>query len=218
MKKVLILVEGQTEETFVREVLYPHCAAFDIYLSAKLATTHRVTSGPDFKGGSVSYGKIKADLKRLLQDTSATLVTTMIDFYRLPPDFPGKTTIPAAACYEQVAYLEDQFKRDIAHRRFLPYFALHEFEAMMFVSPDHIIQAFPGLKPTICDTLRKIKTDFGNPETINDQNPPSVRLLDLIHSYQKAWHGPLVTLEIGIDRIRAECPHFNQWLLTLESC
>ena len=38
MSKVLILVEGQTEETFVREVLYSHLSTVGVYPIAKLAT------------------------------------------------------------------------------------------------------------------------------------------------------------------------------------
>jgi hypothetical protein len=43
--KVLILVEGQTEETFVREILAPHLSSSGIYPIAKLATTKRVKKG-----------------------------------------------------------------------------------------------------------------------------------------------------------------------------
>ena len=35
--------------------------------------------------------------------------------------------------------------------------------------------------------------------------------------YQKTLHGPLAVMEIGIDAIRAQCPHFNEWLVRLEA-
>lgn len=38
MKKILVLVEGQTEETFVRDVLDPHLHAFDKLLVPTLGT------------------------------------------------------------------------------------------------------------------------------------------------------------------------------------
>jgi hypothetical protein len=49
MKRVLILVEGQTEETFVRDVLAPHFLARNVALTPKLLVTRRVKSGGHFK-------------------------------------------------------------------------------------------------------------------------------------------------------------------------
>lgn len=74
MSRVLVVAEGQTEETFVRDVLAPHLFAFGVFLDAKLATTKRVKSGPHFKGGIVSYAKLKDDIRRLLGDTVQSLL------------------------------------------------------------------------------------------------------------------------------------------------
>ena len=94
MKRVLILVEGQTEETFVRDLLNPSLAPHDLYLIPTLVKTKRVKSGPDFKGGVTQYSHVRKDLVRLLQDTNATAGTTMLDFYGLPSGFPGFDKCP----------------------------------------------------------------------------------------------------------------------------
>ena len=216
MSKILILVEGQAEETFVREVLAPYLSKDGVYPIAKLATTKRVKSGPDFKGGIVSYGKFKNDIVRLLGDTSAAIVTTMIDFYGLPADFPGRRTLPTGSCYDQVAYLEREIGNDIGHPRLLPYLALHEFEAMLFVAPEKIAQAFPGTNKG--GELTAIREQFHSPEEIDDDPhaAPSKRLEAIFPGYEKPLHGPLVVLEIGIEQIRRECSHFNDWLARLE--
>ncbi len=217
MSKVLILVEGQAEETFVRDLLTPHLSKLGVYPVAKLATTKRVKSGSNFKGGIVSYGKVKNDLLRLLSDTSAALVTTMIDFYGLPTEFPGRKRMPTGSCYVRVTHLETEFKSDINHSMFLPYLVLHEFESMMFVSPDEIAKMFPNMN--VSGELIAIRSAFKSPEEIND-NPntaPSKRLEKLLPGYRKPLHGPLVMGEISLDRIRNECPHFNQWLEKLEA-
>jgi len=216
MSKILILVEGQAEETFVREVLTPYLSKGGVYPIAKLATTKRVKSGPDFKGGIVSYGKFKNDIVRLLGDTSAAIITTMIDFYGLPADFPGRRTVPTGSCYDQVAYLEREIGNDIGHPRLLPYLALHEFEAMLFVAPEKIAQAFPGTSKG--GELTAIRKQFSSPEEIDDDphTAPSKRLEDIFPGYEKPLHGPLVVLEIGIEQIRRECSHFNDWLTRLE--
>ncbi len=218
MKKVLILAEGQTEETFIREALTAYLARKEIYPTPTLITTKRVTeSGSVFKGGIVPYERLKRDLNRLLNDSSAAIVTTMIDFYGLPGSFPGRKTMPPGSCYERVAYLEEKLRKDVNHHRFLPYLALHEFEAMLFVKPEQINQAFPDIDRS--KELSAIRAQFGSPEEIDD-NPltaPSKRLAALFPEYRKALHGPLAILEIGIDQIRNECAHFNDWIKKLES-
>ncbi len=218
MKKALILVEGQTEETFIRDVLGPYLLPKTIYLQAKLATTKRVKKGPDFKGGIVSYGKMRSDLLRLLGDTSAHIVTTMIDFYGLPPDFPGKRDLPSGTGYERVTHLEEAFRQDINHPKFIPYLSLHEFEAMLFTNPEQFAQAFPDDRNRLKE-LAQVKAKFGSPEEIDDQpqTAPSKRILHLFPEYQKPIDGSLIILEIGINPIRQACPHFNEWLKKLEA-
>jgi hypothetical protein len=46
---------------------------------------------------------------------------------------------------------------------------------------------------------------------------PSKQLRAAFASYQKPLHGPLAVSAIGIDRIRAVCPHFDHWLGRLEA-
>jgi Domain of unknown function (DUF4276) len=217
VKRVLILVAGQTEETFARDILAPHLSNSGVYLKSTLVKTKHVEGRPEFKGGVVPYGRLRKDILRLLGDTNAAMVTTMLDFYGLPRSFPGRDRMPAVDCYQRAAFIEDRFREDINDSRFLPYLMLHEFEAMMFVSPEQIAEVFRGTN--VRDELLAIKTSFKTPEEIDD-NPiscPSKRILALLPQYRKAFHGPLVTSKIGIDRIRSECPHFNRWLAELEA-
>ena len=52
MSRILISVEGQTEETFVREIVSPHLSEYDVYPTPVILTTKIVKSGPNFKGWS----------------------------------------------------------------------------------------------------------------------------------------------------------------------
>src|SRR5690349_315463 len=147
MVKVHVLVEGQTEEEFVRGILHEHFSSKDIYLNPIIAKTKRAIGGdPAYRGGIVSYGKIEFDLKRLVQDTSVTCVTTMIDFYRLPSDFPGYGDNKAkiGSSLDCVTYLEAKFSQSIRHPKFLPYISIHEFEALLFTDPNTIVQEVRG--------------------------------------------------------------------------
>lgn len=218
MNKVLILVEGFAEQRFVRDILAPYLSSRELYLVSTLVTTKRLEeSGSIFKGGIVPYEKFKRDIRRLLNDPTAALVTTMIDFYGLPKSFPGQQNMPKGSCYKQVAHIEEEISSEINHHKFLPYIVLHEFEAMLFVDTAQINRAFPELNRL--KELTAIRAQFRSPEEINNdsQNAPSKRLQRLFPGYQKTLHGPLIISEIGLERIRGECPHFNDWIAKLEA-
>jgi hypothetical protein len=218
MKRVLILVEGQTEETFIREVLAPHLLARNVALTPTILATRRVKSGGHFKGGATSYTKVKGDLHRLLADTGAERITTMLDYYGLPDDFPGLTDRPTGTCYQRVEHVERAFQGDIAHPRFLPYLALHEFEALLFTDPARCAWIFSDA-PGAIESMKAIRARVASPEEINEgpTTAPSKRILQAFPSYQKTLHGPLATIEYGLVPLRAACPHFHAWVSALEA-
>lgn len=216
MKKVLVYVEGQTEETFIRDVLGPHLGRFGVFPVPVLARTKRTRSGDVFKGGILSYTQVRRDVLGLLKDTSAALVTTMIDYYGLPDNFPGKTTLPPGTPYQRVAFLEEAFRQDIDCPRFFPFLTLHEFEALLFAEPDQIVKAFPGA-PKEARRLVQEVSELA-PEEINEgkETHPVARILKYLPAYRKPLHGPLIASRIGLPAIRAKCPHFDQWVRHLE--
>jgi len=213
---VHILVEGPTEEGFVKRVLQDHLEHHGIYANPVIVTTKRVESGPNFKGGISTYDRVRDDAKRLLGDTRAKLVTTLIDYYGLPADFPGKSTARGMP-HQKVAIVESAFQNDISHPKFLAYLSLHEFEALLFASPDEIARALNDM--TMAKALLGIRKAFPTPEDIND-NPatsPSKRILERFPRYNKVYFGSVIARRIGLKRLRDECPHFNDWVTRLES-
>jgi hypothetical protein len=218
MKRIHILVEGQTEETFVTAQLAPHLLARALALMPVLLKTKRLKAGGHFKGGITSYAQVQGDLRRLLGDSSAVCVTTMLDFYGLPEDFPGASSKPAGTCYQRVEHVERAFAADLQHPRFLPYLALHEFEALLFTAPERCASVFSDA-PEVIATLQKHRDSVATPEEINEgpRTAPSKRILEAYPAYQKTLHGPLAVLEIGLSPLRAACPHFDQWVSKLES-
>ncbi|MCB0164710.1 MAG: DUF4276 family protein [Anaerolineae bacterium] len=216
MKRVLISVEGQTEETFIRDVLNNYFELLDIYLIPTLITTKVIKDGPNFKGGMTNYGKIKRDLLRLLNDRDAVAVTTMYDLYELPRDFPGYNNRPPQP-YDKVRHLEESFANDIGDHRFKPYLQLHEFETFLFVAPDITAQELE-FNSSQLGAITQIRTLFATPEEIND-NPntsPSKRIKNIYDSYDKTFDGPFVTSSVGLDQLRSACPHFDEWIKWLE--
>lgn len=217
MKVLHILVEGQTEETFVRDVLGPHLRKADLFLNPVILATGWMESGKKFRGGVAKYQPIRRDLLKLLADSSAVAVTTMFDFYGLPNDFPGYADLPSGSCYDRVHYVEQAFSDDIGRRRFIPFLMLHEFEGLLFTSPQKMAEVFPD--QDALKALAQVKAQFASPEEI-DEGPtshPSARILQHIVGYEKPFHGTLISLNIGLNAMRAECTHFAQWLQRLEA-
>ncbi len=215
--RVIILVEGQTEERFVKTILEPYLLAKMIYPIVTILNTKRVKDGPNFKGGVPNYQKVKNDLSNLFRDTSVKAVTTMFDYYALPTDFPGYGT-QTGNCYEKVSHLENAFAQDINKEVFLPYLQLHEFEALLFSSVEEIADTMPNGDRKRAD-LETIRKSYATPEEINNspETCPSKRLIKLFPEYTKVVYGTLISGNIGLDAIRRECPHFNEWLTSIES-
>ena len=216
MREILILVEGQTEETFARDILRPHLLPRELVLVPIVVATKRVKAGGKFRGGVQSYRQVEGDVQRLLNHRGAAAITTMLDFYGLPEDFPGWASLPRpGSCYEQVQHLEEAFRADIDHRLFLPYISLHEFEALLLVDPQEIASAFPGQS---LEGLGAEVAPFPSPEEVNDgpETHPAARIQRSARGYQKTLHGPTIAARIGLQRIRERCPHFDAWLRRLE--
>jgi hypothetical protein len=93
---------------------------------------------------------------------------------------------------------------------------VHEFEALLFSDPSRF-----GVwtdSERVVPALAKIASDFDNPEDINDgvHTAPSKRIQALMPGYDKAFHGPGIAIDIGLEVIRARCEHFRGWLERLE--
>lgn len=217
MVRILILVEGQTEETFVRDILCPYFLPRDKIVIPKIVTTKRVKKGYQFKGGISKYSKIKNDLLRLINDSDAKAITTFLDFYGLPDDFPGKSSIPQGDCFSRVIYLQNEFQKDIGNHRFIPFLTLHEFEAYLFTSPSHIADVFPD--SDIVNQLEVIAHSNASPEQINEgpDTHPSARIEKLIPQYRKTLHGPIIAKRIGLQAIQTKCNHFKTWIESIEA-
>ena len=213
MKEVLFLVEGQTEEAFVTSILAPYLFSKKIICTPVVVSTSKDKSGKKHKGGVINYRKVKNDILKLLKNKHA-IVTTMIDYYGLPDDFPGwkeskkkKGSVKMAECIEKA--LSD----DIKNRQFLPYIQMHEFEALLFSDKSGFSQIL-GFTPKTHAKFDAIFSQYKNPEEIND-NPrtaPSKRIESAFPNYQKIKFGVLLSENITLPVMIKKCPHFKQWI------
>ena len=213
MLKINILVEGPTEQLFVNRVLQPAFPKI-IWSAQIIQTTPPINGQPARKGGTASYHTWRTMIRRLLNDSSATAVTTMFDFdiHALPKDLPGRQDLPQGALYKRVAHLEKALADDINHRRFVPYFSVHDFEALIFTDPAQVTKWKPDISPATIAQLQQMRDGYESPEHINGDDPPSRRVTRLIEGYAKPQAGTLITSAIGLPTLRQHCSHFDNWL------
>jgi hypothetical protein len=172
---------------------------------------------------------VKKDILNHLKEDTGCLATTMVDYYGLPQTgekaWPGRAeagTLPyaqKAACVERALFadLSQELGGEFETRRFIPFVVMHEFEGLLFSD----CQAFAeGIgRPQLAQPFLEIRQQFATPEEINDSpvTAPSKRVEGLVEGYEKPLLGTLAVLNIGLDTIRGECPHFRDWLARLEA-
>jgi len=171
------------------------------------------------KGGVGSYARFARQARLLLQDSSAVCVSTLLDYYGLRDDFPGRKDPKDATALERVKHVESAMQQDISDGRYLPFLLLHEFEALLFVNPGEIARVVQ--LPETETKLQEIRFAFpDSPEDIDDSpvTAPSKRIASVCgNAYRKTVHGPVIAARIGLEPIRKECPHFNGWMNKLEA-
>lgn len=209
MKRVYIVVEGQTEQEFVNSMISPYLAGFGIYQVVPVL----VRTSRNGRGGMVNYQHLYNTVKLLLASSKDDfIVTTFVDFFRLPntvPDYDICMKITdKVRCVEA---FETAIDNSIGDNRFFSYIQLHEFEALLFASNQGFEYYFDE------DCIRKtaeIVSSYGNPEIINStpEGAPSKRLLAIKPDYNKVLEGNLIALEIGINKMIDKCPRFAGWI------
>jgi hypothetical protein len=213
MKRVIFIVEGDTEISFIQKCIMPYLyqKGFTNPMNAQKIITNRKKNK---KGGNVAFDYLKNDIERVAA-TRNVLITTFLDFFRLPTDFPGYTTDSL-----KIEQIEEAVRENISsivdRANFLPYIQRHEIEALMYTNMDGFNYVVD--KEESLNKLKEIINQYANPEDINSgsETAPSKRLMK-IFPYQKTTDGEIILEALPIDDIRSKCPRFNEWLENLEN-
>ena len=220
MIRLHITAEGHAEQAFVKNVLAPHLARYDVLVDARRVLTSKDNrAAKEYRGGLLSYQKAKKDIQNWLKEDkhAECRFSTMFDLYALPNDFPGYTQAKKQTDkYECIRILEESMASDLASRRFIPYIQLHEFEALILADPQQLDWEYLEHDRPINNLIAMVVNQ--NPELINDDpmTAPSKRILNEIPEYDKVTAGVAVAGKIGLQTLREKCRHFNEWLTTLE--
>lgn len=212
MIRLFFYVEGQTEQGYVTRKLRNHLAPFGVYVEGPI----RAPAG--------NYPKMHRDLSRLLKlhDQADVRFTTMFDLYALRRPWPGWDEAEKLRHLprERARKLESEFAADLGDGRLIPHLQLYEFETILFCEPDVFRYEYENADAPV-KQLQAMVDQEGPPEQIND-NPntaPSWRLDRLFPGYRGAKTSAGVELASCIDlaRVRELCPHFDEWITTLEN-
>ena len=215
--EIVALVEGPTEKIFIADILVPYLAMKGVFM------TPIIISKPGQKGGDVKFARVKNDIELHLKQRPDTYLTLFVDYYGIKNDWPGleeakEQSTPNSKAerinHATKANVNKLFRDCDSERRFIPYVAMHEFEALLFSEPQKLAEQLNVSQSKI----DRILSECGEPENIDDSpfTAPSKRLEDLSDRFKKTSTGITIAKAIGLTKIRESCPIFTSWLRSVE--
>lgn len=213
-----LLVEGQTELQFAKDVLGPHLKRRTLVFHPRMIVTNRQR---DTRGGLSRFSAFARDLRLLLREDRGpdARFTTMLDLYALPRDFPAWADARGTPRARATA-LEAALDREFDDPRFFAHLQLHEFEALLFCDLTQLeLRLDTKSRPGVADLRRD--TRGLDPEDIDEgeSTAPSKRIIRHVPIYEKTKVnvGAAAAAAIGLPALRARCPHFDSWVARLEA-
>lgn len=211
-KRLVFIVEGDTEVAFIHKRVIPYLMSkgYRNAMNAQKITTNKSLHK---KGGIARFEYLENEVRSVAAQGDI-LITTLLDFFRLPTNFPNYT-----ADSHKISDIERGVRQGIDGVNvslFYPYIQRHELEALMYTSMDGFEIVCDEKREL--DQLRAIVEGYDNPEDINSgaETSPSKRLIKIFPKYEKVLYGELIFEALEIDAIRARCPRFNDWIQILE--
>ncbi len=221
MTRLLVHVEGYTEEEFVNGILAKH-----LQIQSNLDVSARIIGNARQKnrrGGICVWSTVKKEIIKHLRNDRNAIATTMVDYYAMPISWPGRREAGSIDIKFRAETVETAIKNDLVSSedgfnldRFVPYVVLHEFEGLLF--SDCTAFADGVCRPDLSRAFKEIRDPFPSPEEINDSpnKAPSKRIKDLMPDYNKVLYGNLAAIEVGLEAMRTSCPNFERWISSLE--
>ena len=214
MIRVAASVEGWCEDDFFKEILAPHLLGHGVILQPIILQTSREPSGKKHKGGSVSVGRVVADLRRL--QSSFAYLTTFFDLYRFRDRKESETA-------EQLATrIAEAFGTS---GKLIPYVQQYEYETLFLADPKALADHFRA-EAIAADAHAAVRS-AGGAEQVNDgpDTAPSKRIgaWCASHSGQrydkqsKRRHALPIAKAITLGVMRQACPLFDAWVTRMET-
>ena len=218
MKKLVFIVEGDSEAEFVKRIMTPFFASKGIHEIWPIIIGHGYDNIEHFKN----------TVKRVLSFEGEPVITTFIDYYRInsTKKIPDYDRIKDEPSEQKLAIMEQKLNEVVQsiklYRFFVPYIQRHEFETLLFADPE---KGFNLEDEQIKQDVIKLCKKFDSIEDINDtpQGAPSVRLKEIYALHKRKYKKGADAVDIAdltsIEKMLEKCPHFRKWVETLiEKC
>lgn len=199
--RLAIVVEGRTEEEFVKELLRSELQV------------QGIEAIPVLLKGNVSIDRVVSNMSRLAWNFDS--VTSLVDCY----GFKGRNDRSPEVIQSIIdAEVGERIKRTYDQSRVFSYVQKYEFEALLFSNTGVLDRLYGGTRQYGIE-LERVRSKFHSPEDINDdpRTTPSRRLCRIISEYNKVVDGPLIAMETGLTTMRSECARFDEWISRLEA-
>lgn len=210
MNRLCIICEGHTEAEFVKQCMEPHLRSFKLSVFPSLLKTRPGQQG----GDNVTVERLAKHISHEYQ--CSDYITTLVDYYGFKKaDGRSKQQLEADIAAEIQGHITVSDAR-----RIIPYVQMYEFEALLFSDIERFEFVLDCWNTNTRQALLSIKAEFTTPEDNNNSRltAPSKRIEQIFDNgeYSKREHGPVIAGEIGLHKIRQECPQFSAWVDTLE--
>ena len=218
MPRLIILVEGHTEVSFIDALLAPHLYGVGhMDIRPMLLGNHR--------GGISQWAPVRSEIEKHLLQSPDAWVTTMVDYSGMLESWPGRRAANGLLSASQKAHAVEQallkdilaLFQDLHPVRFIPFVVMHEYEGLLFSEPSGLADALGN--PGLAQRFREIRDEFRSPEEINAsyETRPSRRISHLFPGYRKRTGGVRAAQRIGLETMRDQCPLFDDWVKKLEN-
>lgn len=221
MKRLIFIVEGETELEFVNRLLIP-------YLTVSGLTTSMYGIIITMSGGGHGYNNIEHfinTIRPVLSMSDEPIITTLIDHYGINSEkkLPGYSEcIQESNVEARIKKMEEKLNEAVQsikpYRFFIPYIQRHEFETLLFADPE---KGFDLEYELIKQDVISLRTSFDSVEEINctPEGAPSKRLIAIYEQHNKAYEKVTDAVDVAelttINKILEECPRFRKWVEAL---
>ena len=170
MTQVLVVCEGQTEQSFVGDVLAPFLAEEShVLIGPRMIPTSRRR-----RGGGLTRDRIMRYFRNTLRERDDTYITTLFDLYGLVGDFPGLSDADGLADpIERAVAIETAFRQAVVREagcrpeRFIPHVQPYEFESLLFSDVERFAEVEPAWQAFVRG-LHAVRESAASPEHINN--------------------------------------------------
>lgn len=221
MKRLIFIVEGETELEFINRLLIPYLTTNGINTSIQGIMITMSGGGHGFN----NIEHLKNTIRPVLHHADEPIITTMIDHYGINSEakLPGYNNCISEMDIDiRLSKMESKLNESIQtikpYRYFIPYIQRHEMETLLFADPDN---GFDLEDEAIKNDVKTLCSLFDSIEDINctPQGAPSMRLKKIYSDHQRKYIKGTDAINIAelttIDKILDKCPKFKTWIENL---